>query len=122
MADEQVSFTSLVLIVVLGGLVIRYLFFPSPAAGSEAHRGRDAAASLRAREAAVERIQQMFPQLDRRTILWELQRNGGNMAATTERILAGRIDTVSSIRYFLLSLGDRSPRNSILLDIVTEAK
>ncbi|KAH8160403.1 hypothetical protein CIB48_g7844 [Xylaria polymorpha] len=93
MADEQVSFTSLVLIVVLGGLVIRYLFFPSPAAGSEAHRGRDAAASLRAREAAVERIQQMFPQLDRRTILWELQRNGGNMAATTERILAGRIDT-----------------------------
>ncbi|KAI0490008.1 hypothetical protein F4859DRAFT_176024 [Xylaria cf. heliscus] len=93
MADEQVSFTSLVLIVVLGGLVIRYLFFPSSAAGSEAHRGRDAAANSRAREAAVERIQQMFPQLDRRTVLWELQRNGGNMAATTERILAGRIDT-----------------------------
>ncbi|KAI0441555.1 hypothetical protein F4803DRAFT_414093 [Xylaria telfairii] len=93
MADEQVSFTSLVLIVVLGGLVIRYLFFPSSAAASDAHRGRDAAASSRAREAAVERIQQMFPQLDRRTILWELQRNGGNMAATTERILAGRIDT-----------------------------
>ncbi|KAI1133102.1 hypothetical protein F5Y10DRAFT_229391 [Nemania abortiva] len=94
MADEQVSFTSLVLIVVLGGLVIRYLFFPSSsAASSGANRARDAAASSRAREAAVERIQQMFPQFDRRTILWELQRNGGNMAATTERILSGRIDT-----------------------------
>ncbi|KAI0870958.1 hypothetical protein GGS24DRAFT_473334 [Hypoxylon argillaceum] len=95
MADEQVSFTSLVLIVVLGGLVIRYLFFPSSAAAtaSGANRTRDAAAVSRAREAAVERIQQMFPQFDRRTILWELQRNGGNMATTTERILGGRIDT-----------------------------
>jgi coupling of ubiquitin conjugation to ER degradation protein 1 len=98
MADEQVSFTSLVLIVVLGGLVIRYLFFPSSAtASSGANRTRDSAAISRAREAAVERIQQMFPQFDRRTILWELQRNGGNMATTTERILSGRIDTVSSM-------------------------
>ncbi|KAI3331527.1 hypothetical protein HD806DRAFT_529312 [Xylariaceae sp. AK1471] len=94
MADEQVSLTSLVLIVVLGGLVIRYLFFPSSASGSSGgQRGRDAAATSRAREAAVERIQQMFPQLDRRTILWELQRNGGNMTTTTDRILAGRIET-----------------------------
>ncbi|KAI0529804.1 hypothetical protein GGR58DRAFT_289550 [Xylaria digitata] len=94
MADEQVSFTSLVLIVVLGGLVIRYLFFPSSAAGSSgAHQDRDAAASSRAREAAVERIQQVFPQLDRRTILWELQRNRGNIATTTERILTGRAET-----------------------------
>ncbi|KAI0100616.1 hypothetical protein GGR51DRAFT_531874 [Nemania sp. FL0031] len=94
MADEQVSLTSLVLILVLGGLVIRYLFFPSsPTASSGAGRTRDAAASSRAREAAVERIQQMFPQFDRRTILWELQRNGGSIAATTERILSGRIDT-----------------------------
>ncbi|KAI1175367.1 hypothetical protein F4777DRAFT_330989 [Nemania sp. FL0916] len=91
MADEQVSFTSIVLILALGGLFIRYLFFPSTAS-SGATRARDAAASARAREAAVEQIQQMFPQLDRRTVLWELQRNGGNMATTTDRILAGRID------------------------------
>ncbi|KAI1365470.1 hypothetical protein F5Y08DRAFT_173827 [Xylaria arbuscula] len=93
MADEQVSFTSLVLILVLGGLVIRYLFFPSSAASSGAPQGRDAAAGIRAREAAVERIQQVFPQMDRRTILWELQRNRGNMAMTTERILTGRAET-----------------------------
>ncbi|KAI8633344.1 hypothetical protein F5Y19DRAFT_296589 [Xylariaceae sp. FL1651] len=94
MADEQISLTSFILIVVLGGLIVRYLFFSSSsAAGSPATlRGRDAASASRAREAAVERIQQMFPQIDRRTILWELQRNGGNMTATTERILAGRIE------------------------------
>ncbi|KAI1115365.1 hypothetical protein F5Y14DRAFT_411039 [Nemania sp. NC0429] len=94
MADEQVSLTSLVLIVVLGGLAIRYLFFPSSAAASSAPvRGRDAASVSRAREAAFDQIQQMFPQLDRRTILWELQRSGGNMAMATERILTGRTET-----------------------------
>ncbi|OTB08099.1 hypothetical protein M426DRAFT_317205 [Hypoxylon sp. CI-4A] len=91
MADEQVSLTSLILIVVLGGLAIRYLFF-TPAAQSPRPQ-RDVQSASRAREAAVERIQQMFPQVDRRTILWDLHRNGGNIAATTERILAGRIDT-----------------------------
>lgn len=97
MAEEQVSLTSLFLIVVLGGLAIRYLFFPSSSAPSGANQGRDAAAGLRAREAAVERIQQMFPQLDRRSILWELQRSSGNIATATERILTGRIETVSSM-------------------------
>lgn len=104
MADEQVSLTSLVLIVVLGGLAIRYLFFPSSAAASGPVRGRDAAASSRAREAAVERIQQMFPQLDRRAVLWELQRSSGNIAMTTERILTGRTETVSFPCHFLLPL------------------
>ena len=44
----------------------------------------------------MERIQQMFPQTSRRCIMWDLQRNGGNVAATTERILSGRgLETVS---------------------------
>ncbi|KAI1470748.1 uncharacterized protein F4812DRAFT_418852 [Daldinia caldariorum] len=92
MADEQVSLTSLILIIVLGGLIIRYLFFSPPAQTS---RPRDAQAISRAREAAVERVQQIFgpDRVDRRTILWDLHRNGGNIAATTERILAGRIET-----------------------------
>ncbi|KAI0022702.1 hypothetical protein F4780DRAFT_163499 [Xylariomycetidae sp. FL0641] len=91
MADEQVSLTSLILIVVLGGLIIRYLFFPS--AVPVTRPPRDAQSASRAREAAVERVQQMFPHLDRRTILWDLQRSGGNIAATTERILTGRLQT-----------------------------
>ncbi|KAI2469384.1 hypothetical protein F4781DRAFT_394604 [Annulohypoxylon bovei var. microspora] len=89
--DEQVSLTSLIIIVVLGGLIIRYLFF-SPTS-QPPRPTRDAQSASRAREAAVERIQQMFPQVDRRTILWDLHRNGGNIAATTERILSGRIET-----------------------------
>jgi hypothetical protein len=32
----------------------------------------------------------MFPQVSRRSIMWDLQRNGGNVVATTERILSGR--------------------------------
>ncbi|KAI1105853.1 hypothetical protein F4804DRAFT_303219 [Jackrogersella minutella] len=91
MADEQVSLTSLIVIIVLGGLIIRYLFF-SPTT-QPPRPTRDAQSATRARETAVERIQQMFPQVDRRTILWDLHRNGGNIAATTERILSGRIDT-----------------------------
>ncbi|KAI5285716.1 hypothetical protein KEM55_000540 [Ascosphaera atra] len=36
----------------------------------------------------------MFPQANRREVMWDLARNGGNVAATTERILTGgRLDT-----------------------------
>lgn len=36
----------------------------------------------------------MFPQLDRRSIAWDLAHNGGNVAGTSERILSGRgLDT-----------------------------
>ncbi|CAF9935638.1 MAG: hypothetical protein HETSPECPRED_009854 [Heterodermia speciosa] len=35
----------------------------------------------------------MFPQLDRRAIQWDLHRNGGSIAATTERVLSrGSLD------------------------------
>jgi coupling of ubiquitin conjugation to ER degradation protein 1 len=98
MADDQqqINLPSLAVILVLSGLIIRYLFFSPPAgtgSGSSSSRA-DPAALMRQREAAAERIQQMFPQVDRRTALWDLQRTGGNVAATTERILAGRLETV----------------------------
>jgi len=69
--------------------VIRYFFFSSSSSASP-HRNGSSANNLRAREADVERIQQMFPQVSRRNIMWDLQRNGGNVVATTERILSGR--------------------------------
>ncbi|RFU28290.1 hypothetical protein B7463_g8049, partial [Scytalidium lignicola] len=87
-SDQTIGLPQLVIILVLGGLAIRYFFFSSP---ENAH-GRTHSSSadrLRAREADVERIQQMFPQIPRRSIMWDLQRNGGNVAATTERILSG---------------------------------
>ena len=43
----------------------------------------------------------MFPQVSRREIIWDLQRNGGSVAATSERILSGvGLERVS--RVFLL--------------------
>lgn len=95
MANEQISLPYLIVILLITAFVIRFLFFsPSPPPSASASR-QSAASVLRTREAAVERIQQMFPQVDRRTILWDLQRNGGNIQATSERILAGRMETVS---------------------------
>lgn len=94
MANDQINLPSLIVIIVLSGLIVRYLFFSSPSPTSQ--QPRDSLSQLRQREAAVERIQQMFPQVDRRTILWDLQRNGGSIAATTEKILSGRMETVSS--------------------------
>ncbi|MCJ1313106.1 hypothetical protein MMC25_006783 [Agyrium rufum] len=38
----------------------------------------------------VEQIASMFPQVSRREIYWDLQRNGGGVAACSERILSGR--------------------------------
>ncbi|TPX10493.1 uncharacterized protein E0L32_008543 [Thyridium curvatum] len=103
MADDQINVPSLVLVLVLSGLVIRYLFFsPSGDQAGGAQQGsggrstRDASAAAtaqRRRDEAAERIVQMFPQVDRRTALWDLQRNGCNITATTERILAGRMET-----------------------------
>ncbi|KAL2140044.1 hypothetical protein VTI28DRAFT_4321 [Corynascus sepedonium] len=95
--DQQLNLPSLVVILVISGLIIRYFFFSSSSSAQSSRSGRGAAADpaalLRAREAAAERIQQMFPQVDRRTALWDLQRTGGNVAVTTERILAGRLET-----------------------------
>ncbi|TQV98727.1 hypothetical protein V2A60_007567 [Cordyceps javanica] len=90
MANEQISLPYFVGVLVFAGLVIRYLFFSGT---SSQPATRPPEAFLRSREAAVERIQQMFPQTDRRSILWDLQRNGGNIQGTTERILSGRLET-----------------------------
>lgn len=91
MSDDQISLPYLAVILVVSGLIIRYLFFSGPPVPRAT---RSPEAFLRSREAAVERIQQMFPQAERRSILWDLQRNGGNIQNTTERILAGRLETV----------------------------
>ncbi|KAK4039040.1 CUE domain-containing protein 4, mitochondrial [Parachaetomium inaequale] len=103
-AQQQLNLPSLVVILVISGLVIRYLFFSSsPTSGTQSSSssgrggrtatGEQAAALARVREAAAERIMQMFPQVDRRAALWDLQRTGGSVAATTERVLAGRLET-----------------------------
>lgn len=92
MADDQISLPYFVVILILIGFIIRYLFFNGTGASTPSARSPEAV--WRSREVAVERIQQMFPQVERRSILWDLQRNGGSIQSTTERILAGRLETV----------------------------
>lgn len=89
---NQISLPYLILIVIIAGAILRFLFFSSDAEASGSAQRHNPLNVLRTREAAVERIQQMFPQVDRRTILWDLQRNGGNIQATSERILSGQIE------------------------------
>jgi coupling of ubiquitin conjugation to ER degradation protein 1 len=98
--NEQVNVPSLLVILALSGLIVRYLFFSTPASSRAQQQATRESSTARNREAAAAQLQQMFPQVDRRTLLWDLQRNGGNIAATTERVLAGRLETVG----FLFSL------------------
>ncbi|KAL6881077.1 ubiquitin system component cue domain-containing protein [Trichoderma novae-zelandiae] len=91
MSDEQISLPFFAIVLLVSGLIVRYLFFSGPR--PERPPVRTAEQMIRSREVAVQRIQQMFPQVERRSILWDLQRNGGNIQNTTERILAGRLET-----------------------------
>ncbi|KAM0328203.1 hypothetical protein ACHAQA_005610 [Verticillium albo-atrum] len=90
--SQTISIPYLLVLLVLAAAILRLLFFSNTSSAAPAGR-QNPLNVLRAREAAVERIQQMFPQVERRTILWDLQRNGGNVQTTSERILAGRIET-----------------------------
>jgi coupling of ubiquitin conjugation to ER degradation protein 1 len=102
MADQTIGLPQLLILLVLGTLAIRYFFFSSGNTSPQ-NRSTTSANNIRAREADVERIQQMFPQVSRRSIMWDLQRNGGNVVATTERILSGRGLEVVSLAGFLFS-------------------
>lgn len=90
-SEQTINIPQLILVLVMSALAIRYFFFtgPSPSNANSSQHTRSAS-NVRAREADVEMIQQMFPQVTRRNIMWDLQRNGGNVPATTERILSGR--------------------------------
>lgn len=87
-SNQTLNVPSLLLVLVLLFLTLRYFFFvPSS-------RQQEPPGSLRhgggPDSAQVDQVQSMFPQFSRREIMWDLQRNGGSMPATTERILAGR--------------------------------
>ncbi|MDI1488723.1 MAG: hypothetical protein OHK93_007999 [Ramalina farinacea] len=90
--DQTVSIPSLLLLAALGALAVKYFLFPSPTSASASNpttttRGQ-------ANPADVEQIANMFPQIPRRDIMWDLQRTGGSVAGTTERILGrGGLDT-----------------------------
>ncbi|RDW90793.1 CUE domain-containing protein [Aspergillus mulundensis] len=91
MTDEEPSLNipSLLTLAVVSFFVIRW-FFKSNDGSSAPGGSRGRARGNVVDPAQVEQISQMFPQLSTREIMWDLQRNGGNAAATTERVLSGR--------------------------------
>lgn len=91
MAEQTLNIPQLIAVVLVGFLAIRW--FLSPASPNQNASSRNAGRQVN--PAHVEQIAQMFPQLDRRAIVWDLLRNGGSLQATTERLLSGRsLDTV----------------------------
>jgi coupling of ubiquitin conjugation to ER degradation protein 1 len=109
MTDEEPSLNipSLLTLAVVSYFVLRWFFNrDESSAGGNRGRGRGNVVD----PAQVEQIAQMFPQLSTRDIMWDLQRNGGSVAATTERVLTGRgLETVR----FELMVSSISPALSL---------
>ncbi|KAL9110615.1 MAG: hypothetical protein Q9227_004792 [Pyrenula ochraceoflavens] len=84
--ETTLSIPSLLFVAVLSFFAYRY--FTSPSSASS--RATDSRNNPPINPASVEQISQMFPDLDRRSIVWDLRRNGGNVAATVERVVNGR--------------------------------
>ncbi|KAH0562706.1 hypothetical protein GP486_002622, partial [Trichoglossum hirsutum] len=96
MAEQTLNIPQLIVVAIVSFVVLRW-FFSSPSSNSSnASRSRTANTGRRIDPAQVEVLSQMFPQAGTREIMWDLQLNGGNPNATSERILSGRgLETVS---------------------------
>jgi hypothetical protein len=111
MAEQSINVPQVLVFIVVTFLAVRWYFSkPTPAApGTRAAANR---AAPRINLAQIDQVAEMLPQLSRRDIAWDLQRNGGNVAATTERALSGRgldsvrlIDGHASIKIGLADVG-----------------
>lgn len=91
--ETSINIPQLLAVALVGFFAIRwYINKPQPTHGGSSSSG-SGSTSRNNRAVNPEQVAQvsaMFPQLDRRAIAWDLHRNGGNVAATSERILAGR--------------------------------
>ncbi|KAI9704812.1 MAG: hypothetical protein M1836_006592 [Candelina mexicana] len=92
MAEQTLNIPQLLAVILVGFLAIRWYFYSSISNTTpNSRQSQDSRnAGRRADPRQVEQIAQMFPQAGRREIQWDLQRNGGSMAATTERLISGR--------------------------------
>ncbi|KAH7382720.1 AMFR protein-like protein [Phaeosphaeria sp. MPI-PUGE-AT-0046c] len=88
MAEQSVNIPQVLVFLVVIFLASRW-YFSKPSASTSGTSTR-APTRPRLNHAQIDQIAQMFPQASRRDIAWDLQRNGGNAAATTERVLSGR--------------------------------
>ena len=90
--ETSINIPQLLAVALVGFFAIRWYFNKPPGSSSPGSSSSSAGAS-RSRAvdpAQITQVSAMFPQLDRRSIAWDLHRNGGNVAGTSERILSGR--------------------------------
>jgi coupling of ubiquitin conjugation to ER degradation protein 1 len=93
MAEQSINIPQVLVFLVVSFLAVRWYFSKPAGSGTRPAPQRNAP---RVTPAQIDQVAGMFPQMSRRDIAWDLQRNGGNVSATTERALSGRgLETVS---------------------------
>ncbi|CAN9127268.1 unnamed protein product [Alternaria alternata] len=93
MAEQSINVPQVIVFIVVTFLAVRW-YLRKPTAAAPGTRAAANRAAVRVSPAQIDQVAEMLPQLSRRDIAWDLQRNGGNVAATTERALSGRgLDT-----------------------------
>ncbi|PVI06248.1 hypothetical protein DM02DRAFT_514783 [Periconia macrospinosa] len=91
MAEQTLNIPQILVFIVVTVLAVRWFFSKSSTDSNSSNSStRPTRTSPRINAAQIEQIAQMFPQLERRSIAWELFRNGGNVQAVTEKVLSGR--------------------------------
>jgi coupling of ubiquitin conjugation to ER degradation protein 1 len=96
MTEQTLNIKNMLIVVVLTALAVRW--FMSKPANNAARPVAASRSGPRVSPAQIDQVASMFPQLDRRAVAWDLSRNGGNVSATTEKVLSGRaLDTVSAV-------------------------
>jgi coupling of ubiquitin conjugation to ER degradation protein 1 len=91
--ETSINIPQLLAVALVGFFAIRwYLNKPPPSTPGSSSNGSSSTsrANRGVDPAQIAQVSAMFPQLDRRSIAWDLHRNGGNVAGTSERILTGR--------------------------------
>lgn len=86
-SQTSINLPQLIAVAVVGFLAFRW-FMSKPGDGSNTPPPPTRGNVLDIPK--INQVSAVFPQLDRRSIAWDLQRNGGNVSATTERVLGGR--------------------------------
>lgn len=86
--EATISYSSIAFVLGLAFIIYRY--FSSPSSSDTTSSASSRPQGQRYTDAQVDQVVAMFPQLSRRDIAWDLQRNRGNVDGTIERILSGR--------------------------------
>lgn len=105
---QTISLPQILVFLGVGFLIVRWFLSSSTPAALGARNGATAHGS-RVNPAHVEQLMSMFPQLDRRTVIWELQRNGGNVNRIAETVLGGgRLSLVSDGQYSFMIYANKT--------------